>query len=67
VRSFASAKVRAQNDAIADQLVSQPANRLFDRAGAVVRCRPQISELDKPCDYRKRRNGPLETDKTATR
>ncbi len=67
VRSFASAKIRAQNDAITDQLASQPANRLFDRAGAVVRCGPQISELDKLCDHRKRRNGPLETDKTATR
>jgi hypothetical protein len=67
VRSFTSAKVRTQNHAIADQLDSQTANRLFDRAGAVVRCRPQISEFDKPRDHRKRRNGSLETDRTATR
>jgi hypothetical protein len=57
----------SQNDAIADQVPSQPANRLFDRAGAVARSWPQISELDKLCDHRKRRNRPLETDKTATR
>jgi len=56
----------SQNDSIADQVASQPANRFFDRVGAVARFRLQISEFDKLCDDRRRYSRPLETTSTAS-
>jgi hypothetical protein len=55
-----------QNDSFADQVASKPANRFFDRAGAVARFRLQISELNELCDDRRRCSRPLETTRTAS-
>jgi hypothetical protein len=73
-RSFSNVRLESsfpigsssQNDSIADQIASQPANRFFDRVGAVARFRRQISEFDKLCDYRRRYSRPLETVSTAS-
>jgi hypothetical protein len=56
----------SQDDSIADQIASQPANRFFDRVGVVARFRLQISEFDKFFDDRRRYSGPLETVSTAS-
>jgi hypothetical protein len=66
VSLFSDLESSPQNDSIADQVASQPANRFFDRAGAVARFRLQISEFDKLCDDRRRNSRPLETVGTAS-
>src|SRR6478672_13316631 len=73
-RSFSNVRLESsfpigsssQNDSIADQVASQPANRFFDRVGAVARFRLQISELDKLGDDRRGYSRPLETVSTAS-
>jgi hypothetical protein len=60
----AARKVALPDDSIAAEITSQTLNCVFDRGSTMPLCLLQISELDKLCDYRVRRNRSPKVDDT---
>ena len=58
-------KITVADNSIADQIASQPVNRLLDRLGAVARSSLQVCQFDKLGDDRRRPSGPIEADSGA--
>jgi hypothetical protein len=61
----AAREVALRDDSITAEITSQTLNCVFDRGSAMPLCLPQISELDKLCDYRMRRSRSPKVDDTS--